>query len=183
MSARALLTARLLAVFSLVAELGIHLFLLPDHLRAMPYMGWLFVASAVIISAVLVGLNAAGAARSASYGIGVVVCSVMFGGFVASRTIGLPMGYREGWLADDALGIPSLAFEVIFIACAALVLWPSSDHQPLELVGGGARRLEREAPRRAPSAPWGPEPRSTDGRCRQRHQKGAMARRQAKAHQ
>lgn len=127
MSASALLTARPLAVFSLVAELGIHLFLAPDHLREMPYMGWLFVASAVIITAVLVGLNGTRAARSASYGVGAVACFVMFGGFVASRTMGLPMGYREGWLADDALGIPSLAFEVIFIACAALALGRHDD--------------------------------------------------------
>lgn len=119
---KALLTFRLLAVFSAVAEIGIHLFLLPDHLKMQPYIGGLFIASAVVLTAVVVGLAAPGRPESAGYLLGAIVCVAMFGGFIASRTIGLPMGYHEGWFTDYSLGIPSLAFEVIFVACAILAL-------------------------------------------------------------
>lgn len=122
MSTQTLLGARLLASLCVVAEIGIHLFLLPDHLEEQPYIGGLFIASAVILTAVVVGLGAPGLVRAASYLVGAIVCVAMFGGFVASRTVGLPMGYLEGWFTDHALGIVSLAFEVIFVACAALVL-------------------------------------------------------------
>lgn len=115
---------RMLATLAAVVEIGIHLYLTPDHLSEMPYMGWLFVVAAMILTAAVVGLAGGKPAQTAGYLAGAAVNAGMYIGFIASRTIGLPGGYREGWLADDALGIPSLAFEIVFIACAAIALRP-----------------------------------------------------------
>jgi hypothetical protein len=113
---------RLFAVLAAIAEVGIHLFLLQDHLMEKPYIGGLFIASAVILTGVILALGVPGRARSAAYAVGGLVSIGMFGSFIASRTIGLPLGYLEGWFSDYALGLPSLAFEVIFVACAVAAL-------------------------------------------------------------
>jgi hypothetical protein len=113
---------RSLAVLAALAEIGIHLFLLQDHLMEEPYIGGLFIASSVILTGVVVALGSPGKVRSAGYLVGGLVSIGMFGSFIASRTVGLPLGYLEGWFSDYALGIPSLAFEVIFVGCAVAAM-------------------------------------------------------------
>src|SRR3954447_25261134 len=47
---------RALAAIALVANIGIHVYLAPDHIKEMPYIGAGFVAAAILLSGVLVGL-------------------------------------------------------------------------------------------------------------------------------
>jgi hypothetical protein len=143
MSVRALRWVRQLAVFSALVEIGIHLFLLEDHLHEKPYIGGLFIASAVILTAVIVALVEPGAMRTGAYLVGALVSIGMFGGFIASRTIGLPLGYLEGWFTDYALGIPSIAFDAIFVGCAVTALRPQrSSGRRLLLLGLGDRETD-----------------------------------------
>jgi hypothetical protein len=124
LSVRALRWVRQLAVFSALVEIGIHLFVLEDHLHEKPYIGGLFIASAVILTAVIVALVEPGTVRTGAYLVGGLVSIGMFGAFIASRTVGLPLGYLEGWFTDYALGIPSIVFDAIFVGCALTALHP-----------------------------------------------------------
>jgi hypothetical protein len=112
----------MLAMLAAVAEIGIHLFLLQDHLMEQPYIGVLFIVGVVILTGVVIALAEPGKTRSGAYLVGGLVTIAMLGSFFASRTIGLPLGYLEGWFTDYGLGIVSLGFEAIFIGCAVAAL-------------------------------------------------------------
>ena len=111
---------RVLAAAALAANIAIHVYLAPDHLKEMPYIGVSFVIAAILLTGVLIGLVfqpreswpwLTGAALS----LGMAVL------FVVSRTFGLP-DYHEAWTSDSALGLWCLVPEAIFLACAATVL-------------------------------------------------------------
>jgi hypothetical protein len=107
---------RALAAIALVANIGIHLYLAPDHIKEMPYIGAGFVAAAILLAGVLVGLLVWPADRSL-WLTGSVLSLGMAALFVISRTLGLP-GYHEAWTSDDALGLWCLLPEALFVACA-----------------------------------------------------------------
>lgn len=107
---------RLAAAAMLAAEIVIHGYLAPDHLREVPYVGVLFVAVSVLLTIVLVGILTRPRAAAVWHG-GAVVCLGMALAFVASRTVGLP-GLRESWISDAGLGLVSLPPEVVFVICA-----------------------------------------------------------------
>jgi hypothetical protein len=111
---------RTLAAASLAANIAIHVYLAPDHIHEMPYIGASFVAAAMLLTGVLVGMLLWPADR-ALWQAGAVLSLGMAGLFVISRTIGLP-AYHEAWTSDDALGLWCLVPEALFVACAALTL-------------------------------------------------------------
>jgi hypothetical protein len=122
MSLQWLRTLRTIATACLLVEIGIHMAMTPDHLGEKFYIGVLFVIGTGVLCLAVLGLGLPGPVRSWSWVLGSAVCVVMFGLFIASRTVGLPAGYLEGWFTDYALGVVSLPFEVIFVACAAACL-------------------------------------------------------------
>jgi len=56
--------------------------------------------------------------RRAGWWLGSLVCSGMIVGYVLSRTIGLPQGYKEEW--GDTAGTVSLVVQAVFLLAAAL---------------------------------------------------------------
>jgi hypothetical protein len=117
-SLRRLRALRVTAIASLLVEIGIYMAMAPDHLAEKFYIGVLFVIGTGFLCLVVLGLAVAGQHRPWCWILGIAVSVVMFALFIASRTIGLPLGYLEGWFTDYALGIPCLVFEGVFVACA-----------------------------------------------------------------
>lgn len=111
---------RVLAAVALVANIAIHVYLAPDHIHEMPYIGAGFVTAAMLLAGVLFGLLLWPADRSL-WQAGVVLSVGMAVLFVVSRTIGLP-DYHEAWTSDDALGLWCLVPEALFVACAAVAV-------------------------------------------------------------
>jgi hypothetical protein len=112
--------ARAAAVVALVVETAVHVYLAPDHLREMPYIGVGFALGAALSVLVLGGMLLA---RNAVWPwlFGAVLCAGMAVLFVASRTVGLP-GYKETWTSDNSLGLLSTATELVVVSCAAVAL-------------------------------------------------------------
>jgi hypothetical protein len=105
-----------LAGLALVANIGIHVYLAPDHIHEMPYIGAGFVAAAMLLIGVLVGLILWPGDRSL-WLTGALLSAGMAVLFIISRTLGLP-DYHEAWTSDSALGLWCLAPEALFVACA-----------------------------------------------------------------
>jgi hypothetical protein len=114
------MAVRVLAALALIANIAIHGYLAPDHIEEIPYIGAGFVAAAVLLTGVLVGLALWPADRSL-WLTGSVLSVGMAALFVISRTAGLP-DYHEAWTSDDALGLWCLLPEALFVACAALAM-------------------------------------------------------------
>jgi hypothetical protein len=110
---------RYLAAAMLFAEIVIHVYLTPDHLREMPYIGVSFAAASVLLTIALVAILAA-PDRTAGWLLGAALCVGMAVAFVISRAIGLPE-YHEAWTSDHALGLVCLPPEAVFVLCALLV--------------------------------------------------------------
>lgn len=109
-----------LAALALLANVAIHVYLAPDHIHEIPYIGAGFVAAAMLLTGVLVGLLVWPADRSL-WQTGLVLSVGMAALFVISRTLGLP-DYHEAWTSDDALGLWCLVPEALFVACAVRAL-------------------------------------------------------------
>ena len=124
--------------------LGVHLDLVNDHLAEKPYIGWLFVAGVAALVPVIVGL-AANRRPAPVWTWGALVSTGMALGFVASRTVGLPQGYLEGWTTDHALGLVSLATEVIFVI-AALAARPGQPRAGSEAYPAPSGRYVQRTP-------------------------------------
>jgi hypothetical protein len=122
---------RTIATTCALVEIGIHMAMTPDHLGEKFYIGVLFVIGTGVLCLVVLGLGVPGPARPWAWLLGSAVSVVMFALFIVSRTIGLPAGYLEGWFTDYALGIVSLPFEVIFVACAAVTLRVRRERRPV----------------------------------------------------
>lgn len=94
-----------------------HAQLVPEHLREVPYIGALFlIGTALLVLAVIALLVRPW--RRAGWWLGWIVCAGMIAGYILSRTVGLPQGYKEHW--GDTAGTVSLAVETIFLLAAAL---------------------------------------------------------------
>jgi hypothetical protein len=102
----------------LFAEIIIHVYLAPDHLQEMPYIGASFVIASVLLTVALVAILAA-PRRAAGWLLGTALCVGMAVAFVISRLIGLP-DYHEAWTSDNALGLWALPPELVFVLCALL---------------------------------------------------------------
>jgi hypothetical protein len=108
---------RWLTALLLAAIAGIHIALVPAHLREAPYAGWLFItlsASAVAVAILLVLLGH----RMVWRGAGAL--SIMAAlAYVASRSVGLPSLSDDlgDWL--NPLGVAALLCETT----AALICW------------------------------------------------------------
>ncbi|HZC73322.1 MAG TPA: hypothetical protein VE442_21685 [Jatrophihabitans sp.] len=107
---------RCLAALALAANIAIHVYLAPDHIAEIPYIGAGFVAASMLLGGVLVGLLLWPADRS-TWLAGAVLSAGMAALFVVSRTLGLP-DYHEAWTSDSALGLWCLAPEAVFVVCA-----------------------------------------------------------------
>lgn len=103
--------------------IGIHVDLIPMHLREKFYIGVLFcIGNGLLLLALLLLTDRR--LRIAGWLLGIVVCLGEFGGFVASRTVGLPLGYHETWATEteDYLGLACLVLEAVFITAAVIAL-------------------------------------------------------------
>jgi hypothetical protein len=120
------------AAASAAANAGVHAYLAPMHWREEPYIGALFVLGAILLAAAVAGLCSARTRRPA-WLLGAAVSLGMCAGYVASRTVGLPNGYHEGW--DDPFGTACLLLEatygVVFVAAMGNRREPVSGHAAL----------------------------------------------------
>ena len=110
------LAVRGVAIAMIVVEVVIHADLTPIALRAVPYVGVLFIVAIVLLSGAAVSLLWR-RSRVIGWSLGAAVCAGMLLAFILSRTVGLP-GYHETWTSDSGLGIVSLPPELIVIAAA-----------------------------------------------------------------
>lgn len=115
----AAIRARMIAVTAVLVNVAAHAVLIPSHLSEMPYIGVLFIVGNVVLLAGML-LLARPELRSYGWTVLVLASSTEFAAFFASRTVGLPSGYREGWAAsgENSLGWVSLATEVVIVIAA-----------------------------------------------------------------
>lgn len=100
----------------LILAVGIiHLYLVPEEYEEAQWMGYLFAAN--FLGAVIASV---GIRRDAAWGwvLGLVLAAGSIGGYILSRTSGMPGMEVEEW--PHPLGLLALAAEAIFIA---LVFW------------------------------------------------------------
>ena len=114
------MSVRLAAALALAVEIAIHLYLAPDHLEEMPYIGVAFLTASALAAASLVLVVVD---RPAGWLPGAALCAGMAGGFVISRVVGLP-DYHEAWTSDHGLGLWSLPPEALFVLLACVRLRP-----------------------------------------------------------
>jgi hypothetical protein len=105
---------RSVAALALAAEVAIHVYLAPDHLEEVPYIGVGFVVASVLCAVALLLVLAD---HRSGWLLGTVLCAGMAGAFVVSRAVGLP-DYHEGWTSDSSLGLWSLLPEAVFLLAA-----------------------------------------------------------------
>jgi hypothetical protein len=101
------------AALLLVTTAAIHIALVPQHLREAPYAGVLFAAlsaTALIVAALLVTRE-----HPALWAAAAGLSLVAIGGYVASRSVGLPMMADDvgDWL--NSLGVAALASEALTV--------------------------------------------------------------------
>jgi hypothetical protein len=116
------MVVRFSAALMLAAEIAIHVYLAPDHLAELPYIGVGFVVASVLCAVALLLVLCE---RRAGWLLGTALCVGMAGVFVVSRVVGLP-DYHEAWTSDSSLGLWSLLPEAGFVALAWL-RWRSSE--------------------------------------------------------
>lgn len=89
---------RRLAAFAVGGSVVVHLYVTPEHLEQKPYLGMLLLAGSALLGYAAVQLVRSG--DLLAWRVGAVVSAAMVVGFFASRTVGLPDGFREtGWEA------------------------------------------------------------------------------------
>jgi hypothetical protein len=98
-----------------IVLLAVHVVLAPMHLEESPYVGELFLIAALVLLVVAIGL--VGPRRRAAWILGALVCLGMATAYVASRTVGLPLGYHESW--RDAWGTVCLVLEAMYLVSMA----------------------------------------------------------------
>lgn len=108
---------RYVAVVAALTSAAVHARLVPEHLEEVPYMGWLFLTGTVLLVLAVVGLLVR-PWRRLGWWLGSLVCAAMIAGYVLSRTVGLPQGYKEEW--GDTAGTLSLVVQTIFLLTAAV---------------------------------------------------------------
>lgn len=99
-----------------LANAGVHLYLVPAHLTEASYVGVLFVVGAAGLLTTAAGLLQP-RTRAVAWWLGAAVSAGMLASYVASRTVGLPLGYHEGWA--DPYGVACLLLEATYLAAFA----------------------------------------------------------------
>jgi hypothetical protein len=103
----------------LMAVIGaIHLLYAPGYFAIAAYLGALFYATAAGSALVAVGILRG--ARMWGWMLGMLLAAGAFAGYVASRTVGLPMFPVQPW--GDPFGLASLLAEALFALLGAAVL-------------------------------------------------------------
>jgi len=102
---------RLLGFLAAFGSALIHAAIAPEHYQELPYIGVAFVLGAAFLLAA--GLWLLLADWPEAWHLGALVCAGMIIALLASRTVGLPGGYREGWEPEAWW---SLALELVFLA-------------------------------------------------------------------
>ncbi|MGH8888180.1 MAG: hypothetical protein ACRDV3_00280 [Acidothermaceae bacterium] len=132
---------RWVALIAIELLIGIHVALTPMHLDEKFYVGVLFtIGNAAFFVAMLFLISVR--LRLIGWLLGAATCVVEFGGFIASRTVGLPEGYKETWASapEDLLGLISLVAEVVFVAAAAYALRNAATKRFATVSGEGTER-------------------------------------------
>lgn len=109
---------------------GIHIFDARESFQDAAYKGWLFYANGMASCLAAYWMNSKMSLWG--WGLGFLVAAASFMGYVASRTIGLPMIPPEpdNWL--EPLGVASLILEALFIV---IVLLPRRTHPGRSYLG------------------------------------------------
>jgi hypothetical protein len=134
--------ARIAALAAAWVGIGIHLDLVNDHLDEKTYIGVLFVVASALLVPVVYGLSRGPSVTAAAFGG--LVNAGMAGGFVTSRTVGLPGGFHESWTSDHGLGLVALATETVFLIAAAVIVRTRTASRPAS-VHGVRREFARAA--------------------------------------
>jgi hypothetical protein len=109
---------------------AVHLLYAHGYYVFVPYVGLLFYATVAAAACASVGL--ARGARVWGWALGVLLAASALAGYVASRTIGLPMFPVLPW--QDPFGLAALAAEALFILLGVAVLRrPTRGGGPLAL--------------------------------------------------
>ncbi|MFJ5551002.1 hypothetical protein [Streptomyces sp. NPDC093225] len=122
-----------------------HLYLAPEHLEEMPYMGILFLIGGTGLLVVAAGL-ALTDPRPAWVG-GALLNAGMLLGFALSRTVGLPDYHETGW--EPPHGVLSVASEAVFLLAAAawyVVVRRSPDRGPAGRIAGRTPHVHDRGP-------------------------------------
>jgi hypothetical protein len=114
---------RLAAALMLAVEIAIHVYLAPDHLEEMPYIGVGFVVASLLCAVALVLVLRD---RPSGWVLGTALCVGMAVLFVVSRVFGLP-DYHEEWSSDHSLGLWALLPEAVFVVVAYVRLRQRSE--------------------------------------------------------
>lgn len=129
------------AAVLLLVNAGVHVPLVPEHLREAPYIGVLFILLCVTCI-VLAGLIAV-ADTAWIWATSGAVSLLALGAFVASRTVGLPQIRDDVGNWTEPLGFPTVVAEVLTAAIAASVLASMQERRrrddgPFRMSGGRA---------------------------------------------
>ena len=107
------------AAATTAVNVGIHAALTPMHLEEMPYIGVLFILGnvAVVASFILIVIRRT---RLLGWALAAATSAAEIGAFLASRTIGLPHGYKETWslATENVLGYVCVVVEAVTITVA-----------------------------------------------------------------
>ena len=132
------------AVLAMSVNIAVHAALAPMHLSETPYIGVLFMIGNVALIAAI-GLLSSERGRHAGWLLAGATSVAQIAAFLASRTVGLPQGYRENWAvsSENMLGWLCLTVELATVLAAVVSLSatsarPATTDVPSQLVG--ARR-------------------------------------------
>ena len=101
---------------------GVHLLYAHGYFLFVPYVGVLFYAT--VAGAAIVAVGLVRGARLWGWTLGVLLAASALAGYVASRTIGLPM-FPGPLPWQDPFGLASIAAEALFIMLGVAMLRPS----------------------------------------------------------
>ncbi len=102
----------------LLAAVGaLHIVLVPEYVGEKAYVGVLFAVGG--IAALAAAARLWRVQDTAAWGLGALICAGMAGGFVLSRTVGLPGFHPHDW---EASGLLSLLLEGGFLAALVTAL-------------------------------------------------------------
>jgi hypothetical protein len=119
---------RWVASVLLLATAATHVPLVPEHLEEAPYLGMLFVVLSAASLALAVLVVVADTPAVWAVTAGMTLLAVI--GFLASRTVGLPMIGDDVGNWTEPLGLPALAAESLAFLAAVAVLRPGAASRP-----------------------------------------------------
>lgn len=114
------------AITAVMVNIAIHAYLTPMHLDEKFYIGVLFCIGNAAFAGSLAML-ASRRTRDLGWLLASATALAELGGYVASRTVGLPEGYLESWTGqtEDLLGLVSLVTDAAVVGCALAALAPA----------------------------------------------------------